>query len=139
MFLPAEPALAVCDQLRLRFGAPMWQFTTSASAANMEALRIARAATGRPGMLLFAGKYHGMLDETLWSDDGAGLSPEGLGLSAAPADLAVVDFNDLEAVGRVLRLERTATGLVAGVLTNCGTVLPDPGRSEEHTSELQSH
>jgi glutamate-1-semialdehyde 2,1-aminomutase len=127
MFLPAEPVLAVCEQLRLRFGAPMWQFTTSASAANMEALRIARAATGRPGMLLFAGKYHGMLDETLWSDDGAGLSPEGLGLSAAPADLAVVDFNDLEAVGRVLRLERTATVLVEGVLTNCGTVLPDPG------------
>ena len=27
MFLPAESALAVCEQLRLRFGLPMWQFT----------------------------------------------------------------------------------------------------------------
>jgi glutamate-1-semialdehyde 2,1-aminomutase len=128
MFLPTEPALGVCEQLRLRFGHPMWQFTTSASTANLEALRIARLATGRPGVLLFAGKYHGMLDETLWSDEGTGLSPEALGLGAAPpADLAVVEFNDLDAVERVLRLERTAAVLVEGVLTNCGTVLPDPG------------
>jgi glutamate-1-semialdehyde 2,1-aminomutase len=62
MFLPVESALAVCEQLRLRFGLPMWQFTTSASTANLEALRIARVATGRPGVLLFDGKFHGMLD-----------------------------------------------------------------------------
>ncbi|HEY2638478.1 MAG TPA: aminotransferase class III-fold pyridoxal phosphate-dependent enzyme [Streptosporangiaceae bacterium] len=139
MFLPAKPALAVCEQLRLRFGAPMWQFTTSASAANMEALRIARAATGRPGTLLFAGKYHGMLDETLWSDDGTGLTPEGQGLNAAPADLAVVQFNDLDAVRRVLRLERTAAVLVEGVLTNCGTVLPDPGFLAGLRNECAQH
>ena len=34
MFLPAESALAVCEQLRLRFRLPKWQFTTSASTAN---------------------------------------------------------------------------------------------------------
>src|SRR5260370_37669693 len=112
MFLPAEPVLAVCEQLRLRFGAPMWQFTTSASAANMEALRIARAATGGPGTLLFAGKYHGMLDATLWSADGTGLTPEGLGLSSAPADLAVVHVNDLEAGGGGLGLEGTRAALI---------------------------
>jgi glutamate-1-semialdehyde 2,1-aminomutase len=85
MFLPAESALAVCEQLRLRFGLPMWQFTTSASTANLEALRIARVATGRPGVLLFDGQFHGMLDETLWSDEGAGLVPESLGVAAAAA------------------------------------------------------
>jgi glutamate-1-semialdehyde 2,1-aminomutase len=128
MFLPAESALAVCEQLRLRFGLPMWQFTLSASTANTEALRIARVATGRQGVLLFGGKYHGMLDETLWSDDGAGLVPEEMGLgTVAPPDLAVVDFNDLEAAERVLRPGRTAAVLVEGVLTNCGTVLPEPG------------
>src|ERR1700685_2119126 len=41
MFLPDESALAVCEQLRLRFGLPAWQFTTSASPANLEAIRIA--------------------------------------------------------------------------------------------------
>ena len=128
MFLPTEPALAVCEQLRLRFRLPAWQFTTAASAANLEAIRIARLATGRQGVLLFSGKYHGMLDETLWSDDGAGLVPESLGLVAtAPADLAVVEFNDLEAAERILRQRRTAAVLTEGVLTNYGTVLPDVG------------
>ncbi len=128
LFLPAESALAVCEQLRLRFRLPMWQFTLSASTANLEALRIARVATGRQGVLLFGGKFHGMLDETLWSREGAGLVPEALGVGAvAPADLAVADFNDLDAVERVLRRERTAAVLTEGVLTNCGTVLPDAG------------
>ncbi len=128
MFLPAESALAVCEQLRLRFGLPMWQFTLSASTANTEALRIARVATGRQGVLLFGGKYHGMLDETLWTDDGTGLVPEEMGVgTVAPPGLAVVDFNDLEAAERVLRPGRTAAVLVEGVLTNCGTVLPEPG------------
>jgi glutamate-1-semialdehyde 2,1-aminomutase len=128
LFLPGESALNVCEQLTLRFGLPMWQFTTSASTANTEALRIARLATGRPGVLLFGGKYHGMLDETLWSDEGAELVPEALGIGAiAPAGLAVVDFNDLDAAERVLRQERTAAVLTEGVLTNCGTVLPDAG------------
>jgi glutamate-1-semialdehyde 2,1-aminomutase len=128
MFLPVQAALAVCDQLRLRFGLPMWQFTTSASTANLEALRIARAATGRQGILLFDGKFHGMLDETLWSQEGAGLVPESLGVAAAPPpDLAVVDFNDLDAAERVLSAGRTAAVLTEGVLTNCGTVLPDAG------------
>ena len=128
MFAPVEAALAVCEQLRLRFGLPMWQFTISASTANLEALRIARVATGRQGVLLFGGKFHGMLDETLWSEEGSALVPEAQGVgAAAPADLVVADFNDLEAVERVLRQERTAAVLTEGVLTNHGTVLPDAG------------
>jgi glutamate-1-semialdehyde 2,1-aminomutase len=132
LFLPAEAALAVCEQLRLRFGLPQWQFTLSASTANAEALRVARVATGRQGVLLFAGKYHGQLDETLWSTDGsaggAELVPEELGVGLTPpADQAIVDFNDLEAAERVLRRGRTAAVLIEGVLTNCGTVLPEPG------------
>ena len=127
LFFPAEPVLAVCEQLRLRFGLRHWQFTLSASSANTEALRIARLATGRQGLLLFDGKYHGQLDDTLWSADGGRLEPEELGLGQARAGLAVVGFNDLEAAERVLSREQTAAVLIEGVLTNCGTVLPDPG------------
>jgi glutamate-1-semialdehyde 2,1-aminomutase len=128
LFLPVEPALAVCEQLRLRFGLPAWQFALSASQANTEALRIARLATGRQGLLLFAGKYHGLLDETLWASAGATPEPELLGLeSAPPADLAVVDFNDLAAAEQVLAQGRTGAVLIEGVLTNCGTVLPRDG------------
>jgi glutamate-1-semialdehyde 2,1-aminomutase len=128
MFLPAQSALAVCEQLTLRFGLPAWQFTTSASTANLEALRIARVATGRQGVLLFGGKFHGMLDETLWSEDDGRLVPESLGLGAdVPAGLAVVDFNDLDAAEHVLKQRQTAAALIEGVLTNHGTVLPDAG------------
>jgi glutamate-1-semialdehyde 2,1-aminomutase len=128
LFLPSESAMGVCEQLRLRFGLPQWQFTISASTANAEALRVARVATGRQGVLMFAGKYHGQLDETLWSSDGARLVPEELGVGATPPpDQAIVDFNDLEAAERVLRQGRTAAVLIEGVLTNCGTVLPEPG------------
>ena len=128
LFLPSESAMGVCEQLRLRFGLPQWQFTISASTANAEALRVARVATGRQGVLMFAGKYHGQLDETLWSSDGARLVPEELGVGATPPpDQAIVDFNDLGAAERVLRQGRTAAVLIEGVLTNCGTVLPEPG------------
>ena len=128
LFLPSESAMGVCEQLRLRFGLPQWQFTISASTANAEALRVARVATGRQGVLMFAGKYHGQLDETLWSSDGARLVPEELGVGATPPpDQAIVDFNDLEAAERVLRQGRTAAVLIEGVLTNCGTVLPEAG------------
>jgi glutamate-1-semialdehyde 2,1-aminomutase len=128
MFLPGRPALGVCEQLKRRFGLPQWQFTLAASTANAEALRVARVATGRQGVLLFEGKYHGHLDETLWSRDGTGLVPEEMGVGASPpADQAIVDFNDLEAAERVLQRGRTAAVLVEGVLTNCGTVLPEPG------------
>jgi glutamate-1-semialdehyde 2,1-aminomutase len=132
LFLPSESALAVCEQLKLRFGLPQWQFTLSASTANAEALRIARVATGRQGVLLFAGKYHGQLQETLWagSDADAGSAgpvPEGTGLGPPPPDLDIVEFNDLDAAERVLGRRRCAAVLIEGVLTNCGTVLPDPG------------
>ena len=57
-----------------------------------------------------------------------GLDPESLGIGSIPPEgLAVVSFNDLEAAERVLRLGRTAAVLVEGVLTNCGTVLPEQG------------
>ncbi|BEP11947.1 aspartate aminotransferase family protein [Acidothermaceae bacterium B102] len=125
--MPVEAALTVCDELRLRLGLPQWQFTLSASTANTEALRIARLATGREGLLLFEGKYHGHLDDTLWTSGEGGVAPESLGLGTAPADLAVVAFNDLDAVEQVLRRGRTAAVLTEGVLTNCGTVLPEPG------------
>ncbi|WP_052435005.1 aminotransferase class III-fold pyridoxal phosphate-dependent enzyme [Streptacidiphilus melanogenes] len=132
LFLPSESALAVCEQLRLRFGLPKWQFTLSASTANTEALRIARVATGRQGVLLFAGKYHGQLGETLWAEAGTDSDtrapvPEGTGLGAPPPDLDIVEFNDLDAAERVLARRRCAAVLVEGVLTNCGTVLPLPG------------
>ncbi len=57
--LPTEDAVEVCHLLRERFGLPSWQFTLSASGANVDALRLARAFTGRQKVVVFDAKYHG--------------------------------------------------------------------------------
>src|SRR5712691_2562276 len=78
--LPSEDAIWVAEELARRYPVPKWQFTLSASQANTEAIRIARAATGRDNVLFFDGHYHGHFDEaTVTLDDGAP-SPFGRGL-----------------------------------------------------------
>ena len=63
--LPTEDAIAVAEHLATRYGLPQWQFTSSATQANTEVIRIAREMTGRATILLFDGKYHGEGDATL--------------------------------------------------------------------------
>ena len=45
--LPSEDALVVAETLAGRYGMAKWQFTLSATQANTEVVRIARARTGR--------------------------------------------------------------------------------------------
>ncbi len=63
--LPGEDAIAVAEHLAGRYGLPKWQFTSSATQANTEVIRLARELTGRQTVLLFDGKYHGEGDATL--------------------------------------------------------------------------
>ena len=63
--LPTEDSIVVSEELGRRFGLPMWQYTSSATHANTEAIRVARVVTGRDRVLMFDGKYHGHLDEAL--------------------------------------------------------------------------
>lgn len=125
--LPTRDAVTVCEELHRRFRMPFWQFTLSASTANQEVIRLARLATGRTGLLMFDGKYHGHLIETLWSDDGGTLVPELLTGTPVPEETRIVAFNDVEAVQRALATEKFALVLGEPALTNCGTVLPEPG------------
>ena len=62
--LPSEDAVAVGRLLPEMFGLPFWQIATTASDANRFALRVARAVTGRPKILVFNGCYHGAVEET---------------------------------------------------------------------------
>jgi glutamate-1-semialdehyde 2,1-aminomutase len=126
--LPTEDAEVVAAELERRFRMPFWQFTLSASQANSEALRLARLATGRDRVLLFSGRYHGHLHETLHASEGDADEPEYLGLPASSgAETSVVEFNDLDAVRRELEQGDVAAALLEPVLTNCTVVLPDEG------------
>jgi glutamate-1-semialdehyde 2,1-aminomutase len=128
--LPTEDALAVGRLLTERFGLPQWQLATTATDANRFALRVARAVTGRPKILVFNGCYHGTVDETFVRlADGRAINRPGL--LGQVADLAqfarVVEFNDLPALEAELAHRDVACVITEPVLTNCCMVLPEPG------------
>ena len=126
--LPTEDAIEVAGRLADRFGMPFWQFTLSATLANTEALRVARAATGRDGVLMFDGKYHGHADELLATLDDGAVAPEGRGvLSDATRHVRIVPYNDLDALQRELAREDVACVVAEAAITNTGVILPDEG------------
>lgn len=122
--LPSEDAIAVASELQRRTGFPFWQFTLSASGANTEVIRIARAYTGRNKIVVFEGKYHGHLDSTMVENG----RPEAMGiLPAATQDTVVVPFNDAAAVSRALERRDVSLVLTEPALTNCTLVLAEAG------------
>ena len=113
---------------RRRFGLPSWQFTLSATQANIEAIRVARAATGRSAVLMFDGKYHGHADELLGELDDGAVAPEGLGVPLdATRHVRLVQYNDLEAVERELARGDVACVLAEAAITNTGVIQPAEG------------
>ncbi len=128
--LPTENAIITSKLLGDRYRMPFWQYTLSASAANTEAIRISRYATGRDKVLVFAGKYHGHIDEALVSasDEADKMVHDQLGLPKhATEGTVTVPFNDLDAIERELKKGDIACVLTEPVLTNIGVVLPDEG------------
>jgi len=132
--LPSEDAVTVGDGLRDRFGLPVWQIAMTATDANRFALRLARHATGRRKVLVFNWCYHGTVDEALNVLDDRGRvvpRPGNTGWAVDPAEFVeIVEFNDLEALGTVLRRGEVAAVLAEPALTNIGIVPPDPGFHE---------
>ena len=59
---PTEEAVAVAEELARRFGLPSWRFTNSGTESTMDAIRIARAYTGRDDIVKVFGAYHGHHD-----------------------------------------------------------------------------
>ncbi|NDI18810.1 MAG: aminotransferase class III-fold pyridoxal phosphate-dependent enzyme [Actinobacteria bacterium] len=64
---PCESNAEVAEMLAARYKLPMWRFTNSGTEATMDALRVARAATGRHKICKVEGGYHGHHDEVMIS------------------------------------------------------------------------
>lgn len=129
--LPTEDAQWVGAELTRRFGMAKWSFALTATDANRWAIRLVRALTGRPKILVNSYCYHGSVDESLivvGADDRGTSRPGNVG---APCDVTitsrVAEFNDLDGLERQLAYGDVAAVLMEPALTNIGIVLPEPG------------
>jgi glutamate-1-semialdehyde 2,1-aminomutase len=129
--LPTADAEWVAAELARRFGLPLWSFSLTATDANRWAIRLARLATGRPKIGVFAYCYHGSVDEIFAVPGPDGRAVARPGNVGAPVDLdvttRVVEFNDLPALDAALAHGDVAAVLMEPALTNIGIVLPDEG------------
>jgi len=108
-------------------------FCNSGSEATFHAIRLARAVTGRPGLIKFQGCYHGIHDSVAMNV----ISPaEKIGkkdpLSAGMMDAAIAEthvcrFNDLSDVERTVRENpgRIAAVILEPIPHNVGCIMPE--------------
>lgn len=140
---PTEDAVVVGEELARRFDLPKWRFVNSGSEATMDAIRIARARTGRDTIVKIFGSYHGHHDYVMVSigvpydeigdRDNLASLPYGAGIPQSVADLTIpVPFNDAGAMER--RIERLvaegrppACVIMEAAMMNLGVILPEPG------------
>jgi glutamate-1-semialdehyde 2,1-aminomutase len=109
----------------------MLRMTSSGTEASMTAIRLARAATGRDGIVKFAGAYHGHVDGLL-AQAGSGLATQALPSSpgvtaAAAADTVVIAWNDPDALREALATEAPAAIIAEPLPANMGLVPPQEG------------
>ena len=104
------------------------------SEAIHAALRLARAATGRPLVVKFAGHYHGWLDSILTGTSHLPPAlPETAGqLPSALADVVVANWNDEDELRRVVADagDRLAAVIMEPFPCNMGVIPPRPGYLE---------
>ena len=142
---PTEDGIVVAEELARRFGLPRWRYNNSGSEATMDAIRIARALTGRDTILKIFGSYHGHHDGVMVAvgDVDVEVDPDdipsttyGGGVPQAVADLTkAVPFNDAAALER--RIEsldgegrKPACLIMEAVMMNIGVVMPEEGYLE---------
>ena len=147
---PATVALAeaICE----RFNIEQVRMVNSGTEATMDALRVARAATGKDRVVKIEGSYHGHHDALLfsvvpeadtlgvrYSVGGEAADTSGAAYTSKPTskgvpssmwnDTIMVPFNDAEAVEELFREHADEIGalILEPVMMNVGIVVPKPG------------
>ena len=139
--LPTADSVVVAEELSRRYPVSQWQFTLSATQANTEAIRLARAVTGRDVVVLFQGNYHGHLEEGLVDLDGGNEIAIQRGLSKGlTGRVRIAQFNDPELLEQALGRDDVALVLTEPAMTNTvHLVSPQPGWHDALRTITRAH
>ncbi len=134
-----EEAVEFAEELCRRFNLEMLRFANSGTEATMDAIRVARAATGRDVVCKIEGSYHGHHDAVMFSvipnadvmggRERPAKAPVSKGLvKDAHRYIEVVPFNDADHLERLFveKGSEIACLIMEPAMMNLGIVLPDP-------------
>lgn len=117
------------------------QITNSGSEATFHAIRLARAYTGRDHVIIMQGGYNGWHNDVAYNvmdparksapaqpGGEIALSPLSAGIpESACRNVHVVQYNDVNAVERLVKRETVACIILEPILQNVGVIKPLPG------------
>jgi glutamate-1-semialdehyde 2,1-aminomutase len=135
-----ESAVAFAEEIARRFHLEMVRFANSGTEATMDAIRVARAATGRDVVCKIEGSYHGHHDAVMFSvipnadvmggRERPASAPVSKGMvKDAARYIEVVPFNDASHLEEVFdrRGSEIACLIMEPAMMNLGIVLPQAG------------
>jgi glutamate-1-semialdehyde 2,1-aminomutase len=156
--------VALAEEINRRFGWEQMRFVNSGTEATMDAVRVARAATGRDRIVKMEGSYHGHHDAVLFSVvpeadvldlkntvTGRAVGESGVAYTTQPTskgvprsmwdDSIIVPYNDAATVEEVFAAhgEQIAALILEPVMMNIGIVVPQPGYLEALRAACDKH
>ena len=136
---PSPTSTDAAERICKRFGIDQVRFTNSGTESTMYAVRVARSATEKMGILKVEGGYHGSYDPFVVSSKpplekiGNPNKPTAhIDSNLVPGDIYVVPYNNIEALEKMFKknAKKLACFIVEPVLENLAIVLPDAGYLE---------
>jgi glutamate-1-semialdehyde 2,1-aminomutase len=147
-----ESGIEFAEELKRRFNLDKVRFTNSGTESTMDAIRLARAATGKDVLLKIEGSYHGHHDAVMYSVvasmdlSGPADRPWSVPFSRGIPDdnskyTMIVPFNDVEALEATLAEhgDRIGALIMEPVMMNAGIILPQPGYLEKARELCTKH
>jgi len=149
---PTEITVRVAEKIQQLFPSmELMRFANSGTEADVSAVRLARAFTGRPKIIQFEGHYHGWSD-TLFNRYHASLdelptgpygptTPGTRGLNGAPHENLLVRWNDIESLECCLNDHRgqIAAVIMEPIMGNGGVIPPRPDYLESVRALTKDH
>ncbi|MDW8084180.1 MAG: aspartate aminotransferase family protein [Candidatus Caldarchaeum sp.] len=136
---PYELELVVAKKIqRMVPNAEMVLFASTGTEATMEAIRIARAVTGKSKIVKFEGAYHGHHDYVLWSVEsphpGLEISPFRIphypGIPEAVGKTVVIaPWNNPDTLRKIVRRNKNSIAAIIAepIMANNGVIMPKHG------------